>query len=143
MCIQWIRCSLILLFLTVAPLEVDIIRGYLANPEQVSLFSQSTDDRYNTHNLGVALQLKYTNETSSSYTPGHLLEEVIKACGPVFNMADEMIGLGLYSDSVFVDMRDLFEVWVESDSLIPYANMDKNAYEDYLETIYTAAIGKF
>ncbi|XP_021360002.1 uncharacterized protein LOC110454681 isoform X1 [Mizuhopecten yessoensis] len=121
-------------------IDLVVVRGYLADPEQVSLFSQSTDDRYNTHTLGVAMQLKFAENTSSAYTPARLLEEVVKTCGPLFNLQNEAMGLGLYANSVFVDMRDLFEVWVAPDSLIPYPGMDKNAYEDFLETLHTAAI---
>ncbi|XP_033757592.1 uncharacterized protein LOC117339972 [Pecten maximus] len=124
-------------------IDLEVIRGYLADPEQPSLFSQATDDRYNTHTLGVAMQLKFAENTSSNYTSAYLLEEIVKTCGPLFNLANEAMGLGLYSDSVFVDMRDLFEVWIESDSLIPYQGMDFNAYDNFLETLHTAAIGEF
>ncbi|XP_060063958.1 uncharacterized protein LOC132544391 [Ylistrum balloti] len=121
-------------------IDLVIIRGYIADPEQVSLFSQATDDRYNTHTLGLAMQLKFAENTSSTYTPAFLLEEIVKVCGPLFNLENEAIGLGLYEDSVFVDMRDLFEVWVQSDSLIPYPGMDIIDYDNFLETLLTAAI---
>ncbi|XP_069124119.1 uncharacterized protein [Argopecten irradians] len=121
-------------------IELEVVRAYLADPEQPSLFSQATDDRYNTHTLGVAMQLKFADNTSSNYNSAFLLEEIIKTCAPLFHLHEEAMGLGLYSDSVFVDMRDLFEVWVESDTLIPYPEMDFHAYDNFLETLHTAAI---
>jgi len=129
------------LFSSDPTIGIDVVRGFLSNPEQSSLLNPTTDNRYNTHTLGVAMQIRYSAGTSSNYTYPYLLQIAIQKCAPLFDLDSEFIGLGLYSDSIFIDMREIFEFWVESDNLIPNG-MDFDTYDSFLETEILAAVGK-
>ncbi|CAC5373291.1 unnamed protein product [Mytilus coruscus] len=116
-------------------IEVEVIRGYISNPEQASLMDVM-DDRYETHTLGVALQIRYKNGTvGPDFTPQRLAQKAVEQCSPVFNHTgsdEEAVGIGIYKDSVFVDIRDQFELWVEKDEYIP-TGYTLETYTDFME----------
>lgn len=41
--------------------ELEVVRGYMTNNENKNKFDVVNDKRYNTHNLGIAMQIKYKN----------------------------------------------------------------------------------
>ncbi|XP_071129846.1 uncharacterized protein [Mytilus edulis] len=116
-------------------IEVEVIRGFISNPEQASLMDVM-DDRYETHTLGVAIQIRYKNGTlGPEFTPQRLAQKAVEQCSPVFNHTgsdEEAAGIGLYKDSVFVDIRDQFELWVEKDEYIP-TGYTLETYTDFME----------
>jgi hypothetical protein len=65
------------------------------------------------------MQIRYRNGTGSEYTPQTLAQKAVEQCSPTFDIQNEAIGIGIYSDSVFVDIRDTFELWVEKNDLLP------------------------
>lgn len=113
-------------------INIEVIRGYVSNFEQAGLFEDS-DKRYNTHTLGVAMQIKYSAGSPDSHTPARLAQRAIDKCSPIFNEDDERVGIGLYSDSVFVDIRSPDDdlVWVEKNELIP-GGMTLEQYSDHM-----------
>lgn len=118
--------------------EVEVIRGYISNPEQAAIMD-ILDDRYDTHTLGVAMQIRYRNGTGSEYTPQTLAQKAVEQCSPTFDIQNEAIGIGIYSDSVFVDIRDTFELWVEKNDLLP-TGMTLEQYQDFMEKRASLAI---
>ena len=114
----------------------------MSNEEQSALIQES-DDRYNTHTLGIALQLSYANGTSSNYTANRLLTKVLDVCSPIFDRENSNINLELYSsDTIFVAMDEEFVFWTNSDSLLPSGYTTEQAYSDYLEFRRQQAVGE-
>ncbi|KAJ8313017.1 hypothetical protein KUTeg_010390 [Tegillarca granosa] len=113
-------------------INIEVIRGYVSNSEQAGLFEDS-DKRYNTHTLGVAMQIKYSAGSPDSHTPARLAQRVIDKCSPIFNEDDERVGIGLYSNSIFVDIRSPDDdlIWVEKNELIP-GGMTLEQYSDHM-----------
>ncbi|KAK3092024.1 hypothetical protein FSP39_024509, partial [Pinctada imbricata] len=91
--------------------------AFMSNEEQSALI-QSSDERYNRHNLGQALQLRY-DAPSDNYTLVRLTKKIIDVCGPIFNSSDSNINVGLYTDFVYVGMDEEFFFWANDPNLIP------------------------
>lgn len=111
--------------------EIEVIRGFISNPEQAALMD-ILDNRYDTHTLGVAMQIRYKNGTSAKYTPQRLAQKAVEQCSPIFNKGGEAVGVGVYTDSVFIDIREYFELWVEKNDLIP-KGMTLIQYQDFMD----------
>lgn len=125
-------------------IEIEVVRGFLSNTENNRKFDVINDKRFNRHNLGVALQLKYKNTTDlpSTHTPYRLFKAVIDKCAPRFYQANSAMGVGLYSDSVFVDMRSRFLMMEQSLENVP-KGVDPNTFEDeVIQRYYLARGGK-
>ena len=90
------------------------------------------DNRYETHTLGVAMQIRYKNGTGPEYTPQRLAQKAVEQCAPIFDLAEEHVGIGVYKDSVFVDIRDIFELWVANNDYIP-KGYTLETYQDFME----------
>lgn len=116
----------------------------MSNEEQKSLI-QSSDERYNTHTLGQALELRYANTVENStsvYTNVRLLKKIVDVCGPVFHNYGFNMNLGLYAKSVYVSMdEDQFLFWSSSESLIPQGFTEQE-FDLYLEARREAALRK-
>nr|XP_006820307.1 PREDICTED: uncharacterized protein LOC102808574 [Saccoglossus kowalevskii] len=101
-------------------INIIIDRAYLTNDDQVVI--PDTDPRYNHHVTGRAMQIRYNQSSgldASVYTPYKLIKRAIHKCGSHFTVKGYSIGAGLYQDSVYIDMRDNFDAWVESDQVLP------------------------
>lgn len=118
-----------------ADIEIEVIRGYISNPEQAAIMD-ILDNRYDTHTLGVAMQIRYKNGTGDAYTTHRLAQKAVEQCSPIFNYStsdSEAVGIGIYKDSVFVDIRDIFDLWVEKTDYIPTGFASLEAYQDFME----------
>nr|XP_022317995.1 uncharacterized protein LOC111121142 [Crassostrea virginica] len=124
------------------PIDIEIVRAFMSNEEQKSLI-QSSDERYNTHTLGQALELRYAStveNTTSLYTNVRLIKKVVDICGPVFNNYGFNMNLGLYQKSVYVSMdEDQFLFWSSSETLIPQGFTEQQ-FDLYLEARREAAL---
>lgn len=133
------------LFFKDPPIDIEIVRAFMSNEEQKSLI-QSSDERYNTHTLGQALELRYAStveNTTSLYTNVRLIKKVVDICGPVFNNYGFNMNLGLYQKSVYVSMdEDQFLFWSSSETLIPQGFTEQQ-FDLYLEARREAALRKF
>lgn len=116
----------------------------MSNEEQKSLI-QSSDERYNTHTLGQALELRYASTVQNStsvYNNVRLLKKIVDVCGPVFHNYGFNMNLGLYPKSVYVSMdEDQFLFWSSSESLIPQGFTEQE-FDLYLEARREAALRK-
>ena len=113
----------------------------MSNEEQADLI-QTSDERHNTHTLGIALQLRYNNESSTTnYTNNRLVLKLIDVCSPVFDNVDSNINIGLYRDHVFVSMDEDFVFWTSIDLLIP-SGFTEQEFADYLRSRRELAIGE-
>ncbi|XP_062571748.1 uncharacterized protein LOC134233763 [Saccostrea cucullata] len=124
------------------PVDIEIVRAFMTNEEQKSLI-QSSDERYNTHTLGQALELRYATTVVNSttvYNNVRLIKKVVDVCGPVFNTYGFNMNLGLYPKSVFVSMdEDQFLFWSSTESLIPQGFTEQE-FDLYLEARREAAL---
>lgn len=124
------------------PIDIDIVRAFMSNEEQKSLI-QSSDERYNTHTLGQALELRYASTVQNStsvYNNVRLLKKIVDVCGPVFHNYGFNMNLGLYPKSVYVSMdEDQFLFWSSSESLIPQGFTEQE-FDLYLEARREAAL---
>lgn len=121
-------------------IKVEVWRGYLTNNQNQRKFDIINDKRYNTHNFGVALQLRYKQEPSlpATHTPFRLLYTVIDKCAPRFHDIRQEMGVGLYKDSVFVDIRKEFHIMKESLDNLP-DGIEKDTFENELEDRFLLA----
>lgn len=121
-------------------IAIEIIRGYLTNEQNRRKFNIIHDRRYYTHNLGVALQLRYKPDDSlpATHTPYRLLYTVIDKCAPRFDSVNKEMGVGLYSDSVFVDIRQAFHLMEESLDNLP-DGVDMETFENNIKDRYVLA----
>lgn len=111
--------------------EIEVIRGYLSNNENNRKFDVINDRRYNRHTLGLAMQLKYKSSSTlpATHTPYRLFKVAIDKCAPRFYQANNAMGIGLYQDSIFVDMRPKFHMMKQSVDNLP-DGVDRNTFED-------------
>ncbi|XP_048764413.1 uncharacterized protein LOC125672258 isoform X1 [Ostrea edulis] len=124
------------------PVDIEIVRAFMSNEEQKSLI-QSSDERYNTHTLGQALELRYASTVvngTTVYNNVRLIKKVVDICGPVFNTYGFNMNLGLYPTSVYVSMdEDQFLFWSNSESLIPQGYTEQT-FDLYLEARRESAL---
>lgn len=123
-------------------IEFEVVRGFLTNVQNKRKFDIISDKRFGVHNLGVALQLRYkqTDALTDAHTPYKLLYTVVDQCAPRFynlNPAKAM-GVGLYSDSVFVDIRPSFHMMKETLDNLP-EGVDRDTFENDLEDRFLLA----
>ena len=70
-----------------------------------------------------------------------LLYKVLDKCTLKFNAVKQAIGVGLYKDSVYVDMRTNFHMMEESVDYVP-EGVDKETLANQLEDRYKLVKGK-
>ena len=61
------------------------------------------------------------------------MSSIVLNCAPLFaeNAASEM-GIGMYSDGVYVDMRENFLVWVTDPDMLPVGENREKIKQKYL-----------
>ena len=109
----------------------------MSNDEQDTMI-QLGEERYNTHTLGQALELKYANETVNITL---LLLNVIDMCGPVFDSDGFNMNVGLYWDSVYIGVSAAFTFWANPSYIVP-DGYTKARYGTYLNQRRLSAIRK-
>jgi hypothetical protein len=119
------------------------VRGYITDKEQRVLFDPLFDQRYNTHILGQAMQIAYTNTSvnDTTYTVHRLANSTVDNCAQSFYEAGQQMGIGIYEGSIYIDLRDEFEVWVEKAELLPNG-IDIVQYDAALAERFVLAVGK-
>lgn len=125
----------------VSAVDIVVTRGFISNNQNKKTFDVIKDKRYNTHNMGLAMQIKYGGNLPATYTPFRLLHTVIDKCAPRFWQDKLEMGVGLYEDGVFVDLRKLFHLMAESLDHLP-ADVDRNTFEDVIEDRFLMARDK-
>ncbi|XP_078663209.1 uncharacterized protein LOC144906623 [Branchiostoma floridae x Branchiostoma belcheri] len=92
---------------------------YRSTPAQSNEYSIN-DPRYNTFNTGRAMQLGYEDGVdTATYNPARLATIAASKCGKLFKSADVFIGIGLYTDSIFVGMMSEQLLWAETSDALP------------------------
>ncbi|XP_064638416.1 uncharacterized protein LOC135494385 [Lineus longissimus] len=123
--------------------DINVVRGYITDREQLVLFDPLFDKRYNTHILGQAMQIAYNmtanNDSISTYTVHRLANYAVDNCAQSFYEAGQQMGIGIYEGSIYIDLRDDFEVWVEKTSLLPNG-ITIDEYEDSLAERFVLAV---
>ncbi|XP_070580394.1 uncharacterized protein [Ptychodera flava] len=116
-----------------SPVNVVVERAYLTAAEQDGEIP-NTDPRYNSHVAGRAMQIHYdtTGLDPKHYTPMRLAKRAVHKCGPLFVAKQHSIAVGVYEKSVYVDIRDNFDAWVESEALLP-VNTTEEEFRDDME----------
>ncbi|XP_067670935.1 uncharacterized protein [Haliotis asinina] len=121
---------------------IDVVRGFISTKEQI-LTIDPFDQRYNTFILGLAMEVNYnSSHNPNSHTLSHLVQVAVDKCAPVFAEGRQEMGVGLYADRVFVDMRDDFDVWTDNVNLIPREFGSIGVYKAELKIRFDAAIEK-
>ncbi|KAK3601832.1 hypothetical protein CHS0354_041752 [Potamilus streckersoni] len=127
-------------------INVIINRAFLANPEQNSMFDR-LDKRYNTHNLGIALDISYDAASPAGYNVTRLARIAVQKCAPLFvhDKSSESewkgLSLGLYKSSVFLVMDEGFSLWTSKDYARPEGWSEEH-FEDEFYDLYDLAINK-
>ncbi|XP_033102568.1 uncharacterized protein LOC117105515 [Anneissia japonica] len=101
-------------------INIQVLWSYLTSTQRDSMLG-TEDPRYETPTLGRAMQVMYdaaTVDDSKSFTTRRLSNLIAHQCGPIFQTPGYQIGIGLYTDSVFVDLRSSFKAWVEDEELL-------------------------
>lgn len=124
--------------------EIEVTRGFLSNYENNRKFDAVQDKRINKHNLGVAMQIKYKNtpDLPPSYTPYRLFKTAIDKCAPRFYLGKKAMGVGLYADSVYVDIRAKFHMMKESLDHMPEGANRETFEDEVTQRFYLARGGK-
>lgn len=120
-----------------------MIHSFMSTPEELENIDPLLDPRYDTFTHGIAIQIAYDRTTAPDTTLHSILrlaQTAIDKCAPLFEKEGTEMGIGLYPNSVFIDMRDVLEVWTETTSLLP-VGMDMDAYHAQVEARYRSAVG--
>ena len=139
-------CSVVLFYCIVVvvsidpPVEIEVVRAFLSNPEQEEFFS-SIDDRYDTHNLGLAMLIKYKDGTQPPLTSAHLVQVTIEQCSSIFESYSYKISIIMYEMEVYVSMNDIFDLDVEPVELLQSTGMTFDDFDKYMESRQLAALG--
>ncbi|XP_035662269.1 uncharacterized protein LOC118406388 [Branchiostoma floridae] len=112
--------------------------GYRSTPAQSNEYGIN-DPRYNTFNRGYAMQLSYEDGVDTeTYNPARLATIAASQCGKLFKTAGVSIGLGLYTDSIFVDMRNEQELWVETSDALPADTSEDEWFDKTDEYVFAS-----
>ncbi|CAG2185787.1 unnamed protein product [Mytilus edulis] len=111
-------------------------RYFRLDPRIVECYSSIVESENKNSEDLIEVEIRYKNGTlGPEFTPQRLAQKAVEQCSPVFNHTgsdEEAAGIGLYKDSVFVDIRDQFELWVEKDEYIP-TGYTLETYTDFME----------
>ncbi|KAL4240753.1 hypothetical protein ACF0H5_001544 [Mactra antiquata] len=121
-------------------IEVEVLRGYLSNNENSVKFDVMNDKRFNRHNWGVAMQIRYKQNPNlpATHTPYRLFKTAIDKCAHRFYQHKQAMGIGLYADSIFVDVRPHFHLMKESMRHVP-DDVDTSLFDDEITQRYLLA----
>ncbi|XP_052760655.1 uncharacterized protein LOC128203318 [Mya arenaria] len=110
--------------------QLEVVRGFMTNKENRNKFDVINDKRFNTHNLGVAMQIKYRNPQAGQ-TPYKLFLTAIDKCSPRFSQSGMAMGVGLYADSIYVSVRKSLHVMQETEEHLPESVTMNDVTERY------------
>ncbi|XP_050391144.1 uncharacterized protein LOC126810218 [Patella vulgata] len=100
-------------------IELEVVRGFMSTQEQLLKFDPS-DKRYNTMTLGTGFEVRYSASNTKTRPLHTLVKLAVEYCGPTFHESDKQeIGIGLYSDRIFIDVRTDFDVWTKFPEQMP------------------------
>ncbi|GFS00968.1 hypothetical protein ElyMa_001084300 [Elysia marginata] len=122
-------------------IEVTVERAFLTTEERDILIGVD-DPRYLSPILGLSMELSLNlslvSGGASNYPITSLAKLAIIKCGPIFQDGGMAMGLGIYSNMVYVDARDAFKVWNPSGAYSSGYN-SVTAYNNYITSLYSAA----
>ncbi|XP_025089371.1 LOW QUALITY PROTEIN: uncharacterized protein LOC112561236 [Pomacea canaliculata] len=112
--------------------SVEVLRGFLTTAERDELFV-TTDPRYFSGVFGMSFEVRAGNMSLAD-----LARLAVKQCTPVFKKADREIGVGLYPDRVYIDIRLSFRFWNPS---LQYSSVVRSPEEltTYMKRLFSAA----
>ncbi|KAK7507165.1 hypothetical protein BaRGS_00001100, partial [Batillaria attramentaria] len=120
--------------------RLEVVRGFLTTPERDETL-RATDSRYASGILGQSFEVRADSSQSiTNVSLAAIARLAVIRCTPEFKKADSEIGVGLYHDRVYVDMRDTFKFWNPSGS---FSTQVKSAAEFrvYMQQLFEAAYG--
>lgn len=123
---------------TDGPVRLEVVRGFLTTPERDETL-KATDSRYASGILGQSFEIRAdASQSSVNVSLATLARLAVIRCTPEFKKAESEIGVGLYQDRVFVDMRDEFKFWNPSGSFPPQVKSAAE-FRDYMQQLFSAA----
>ncbi|XP_066265527.1 uncharacterized protein [Branchiostoma lanceolatum] len=118
--------------------KIVVLVSYRSTPAQSNEYPM-TDPRYMAFNRGYAMQLSYEDGVDTTiYNPAQLATYAASQCGKIFKTAGVSMGLGLYTDSIFVDMRGEQELWVETSDALPDGMSEDEWFDKTDEYIFAS-----
>lgn len=98
--------------------KLKVLNAFMTNKEHDNI--NFLDPRFSSPIMGQSMELTYDpmNSDESTHHPERLMRQALLHCGPRFIKSGFNIGVGLYEDSVFIDMRKTFSAWVEKTNLL-------------------------
>ncbi|CAH1266792.1 SHH [Branchiostoma lanceolatum] len=121
--------------------HIAVLEGYLTPENQDDYFNMS-DPRYDRHTLGWAMRVGYYGDQvddPEKFSPVRLARFAVIKCGPLFSGVKKGIGVGLYKNSTFVDIREDAEFWVAEPDVLP-VNVTVRDWEDEMAMLLEYAI---
>ncbi|XP_076459559.1 uncharacterized protein LOC143292830 isoform X2 [Babylonia areolata] len=121
------------------PVTLDVVRGFMTTPDRDVHFTIN-DHRYVSSILGLSFEIRpNTSLSSRNVSLASLARLAVTLCTPVFQEKDEQqIGVGLYQDRVYVDMRDSFLFWNPAGSFSSHVKSPAE-FMTYMASLFEAA----
>ncbi|KAL8564023.1 hypothetical protein ACOMHN_024703 [Nucella lapillus] len=120
------------------PVTLEIVRAFMTTPDR-DLAYNVNDHPYVSAILGLSFEVRpNSSQSSQNVSLANLTRVAITQCTPIFQENEQEIGVGLYNDRVYVDMRDDFTFWNPSGS---FARPSKSSVEfkAYITDLFEAA----
>ena len=122
-----------------------VVKAFQTNED---LGDMRYDPRGYQHLLGRAIHVIYTSSLDSgdftnhsvTYNIDRLVRSAVDACSPIFHRRGYSMGIGMYSDGLYVDARDTFDLWTDDTALIP-AETTLDEYKGEMSTRIQFALG--
>ena len=77
------------------------------------------DKRFNQFNKGKAMIVNYHPAKTNNTLLLRLVKSLIDRCANLFYKKGKHMGIGLYNEGVYVDMREAFDLWRGDDYEFP------------------------
>lgn len=123
---------------TDGPVTLEVIRGFMTTPERDLAFTIN-DHRYVSSILGLSFEIRPNSTLANqNVSLANLSRVAVTQCTPVFQEVEQEIGVGLYKDRVYVDMRDDFIFWNPAGSFA-YPSKSAAEFKTYLTHLFEAA----
>uniref|UniRef100_A0A1I8J987 PKS_KS domain-containing protein n=1 Tax=Macrostomum lignano TaxID=282301 RepID=A0A1I8J987_9PLAT len=92
-------------------------RAYLTEFEERAMLEPASDARVGGHPDGVAMQVAFDSASplyrADRHSVWRLAEAAATICAPRFHEHRSLFGVGVYNESVYIDMRPVAKVWLQ------------------------------
>ena len=82
-----------------------------------------------------------SNLSTQKVTLATLARLAVTQCTPVFQQVNSEIGVGLYHDRVYVDVRNTYKFWNPSGAFSPQVRSAAE-FKVYMQRLFEAAVGE-